>query len=100
MDVPISRKSLQENRQHYLKEQISQLIQRFARRIVAAVIQESKVTDAQHYLFTDITRTGASSAFPVQYMDQLLSSLRILLQDCDIEYKEGYGVLIDWSDKN
>ena len=97
MDTQISKLSLQENRSAYLEDQRQQFIQRFVRRIVAAVIQESKVTDAQHYLFTDITESGTSSAFPVKYMDQLLSSLRRAFPDCVIEYRKGYGVLIDWT---
>ena len=97
MDTQISKLSLQENRSVYLEEQKQQFIQRFVRRIVAAVIQESKVTDAQHYLFTDVTESGTSSAFPFKYMDQLLSSLRRAFPDCVIEYRKGYGVLIDWA---
>jgi len=97
MDTQISKLLLQENRSVYLEEQKQQFIQRFVRRIVAAVIQESKVTDAQHYLFTDVTESGTSSAFPIKYMDQLLSSLRRAFPDCVIEYRKGYGVLIDWS---
>lgn len=97
MDTPISKRSLQENRSVYLEDQRQQFIQRVVRRIVAAVIQESKVTDAQHYLFTDLTESGTSSAFPIKYMDQLLSSLRRTFPDCVIEYRKGYGVLIDWA---
>jgi hypothetical protein len=93
----ISRKALQDNRQSFLAEQERQLIKRFTSRIIAAVIQESKTSDVRQYIFTDFTTSDTSTACPIQYVGQLIEGLQKRLPDCDIEYSDGRGIIIDWT---
>lgn len=97
MTTPVSRKTLQDNRQAYLDEQIVKTVQRFTRIIYAAVIQESATSDARCYVFSDITSSDISAAFPLKHIDLLLSSLRHLFPDCDVGYVKERGIIIGWT---